>query len=114
MDSKKLKELFQQLTPEEKIAQTIQLNGSLVIENEVMSTGPMQDLGLPKSLKILATPSLAPSEDREQDPAWVKRSHEGHFGNILWRSSQRLARSGQNHKNLLAQGGSEKSSETHR
>ena len=42
MDSKKLKELFQQLTPEEKIAQTIQLNGSLVIENEVMTTGPMQ------------------------------------------------------------------------
>ena len=52
MDSKKLKELFQQLTPEEKIAQTIQLNGSLVIENEVMTTGPMQDLGLPPNLKI--------------------------------------------------------------
>lgn len=48
MDSEKLKELFQQLTPEEKIAQTIQLNGSLVIENEVMTTGPMQDLELPQ------------------------------------------------------------------
>lgn len=52
MDSEKLKELFQQLTPEEKIAQTIQLNGSLVIENEVMTTGPMQDLGLPPNLNI--------------------------------------------------------------
>lgn len=66
MDSKKLKELFQQLTPEEKIAQTIQLNGSLVIENEVMSTGPMQDLGLPKSLKIHEIGSIYNVNDHQK------------------------------------------------
>ncbi|MFD2390106.1 glycoside hydrolase family 3 N-terminal domain-containing protein [Enterococcus gallinarum] len=52
MDIRELRKLFMQLSPEEKVAQTVQLNGSLVVENDVMNTGPMQDLGLPEELNF--------------------------------------------------------------
>jgi beta-glucosidase len=52
MNTSELKELFRGLSPHEKIAQTVQLNGSLIVENDVMNTGPMQDLGLPEELNL--------------------------------------------------------------
>jgi beta-glucosidase len=58
MDTRELREVFMRLTPQEKVAQTIQLNGSLVVENDVMNTGPMQDLGLPKDLNLYEIGSI--------------------------------------------------------
>lgn len=58
MDIKDLRKLFLQLSPAEKVAQTIQLNGSLLIENDVMNTGPMQDLGLPEELNVYEIGSI--------------------------------------------------------
>jgi beta-glucosidase len=52
MDTKELRNLFERLTTREKIAQTIQLNGSLVVDNDVMNTGPMEELGLPSDLTL--------------------------------------------------------------
>lgn len=45
MNEMKLKQLADYLTVTEKVAQTIQLNGDLLIENDVMNTGPTKDLG---------------------------------------------------------------------
>ncbi len=58
MDTRELRKLFMQLSPEEKVAQTVQLNGSLVVENDVMNTGPMQDLGLPEELNFYEVGSI--------------------------------------------------------
>ena len=58
MDKKRLKNLFQQLTVDEKIAQTVQLNGSLIAEYDVMNTGPMENLGLPEDLNIYEVGSI--------------------------------------------------------
>ncbi|MFP7306639.1 glycoside hydrolase family 3 N-terminal domain-containing protein [Enterococcus faecalis] len=45
MNETKLKQLADSLTVIEKVAQTIQLNGDLLIENDVMNTGPTKELG---------------------------------------------------------------------
>lgn len=66
MDTKKLRKLFLQLSSEEKVAQTIQLNGSLLIDNDVMTTGPMEELGLPKDLSIYEIGSVYNVNDYEK------------------------------------------------
>lgn len=52
MEKKELRVLFKSLTIEEKISQTLQLNGNLLVENDVMTTGPAADLGLPPNLNL--------------------------------------------------------------
>jgi beta-glucosidase len=66
MDTKELRNLFERLTIREKIAQTIQLNGSLVVENDVMNTGPMQELGLPSDLNLYEIGSIYNVNDFEK------------------------------------------------
>ncbi|WP_163654866.1 glycoside hydrolase family 3 N-terminal domain-containing protein [Listeria sp. PSOL-1] len=58
MKKVQLQKLFEQLSTTEKIAQTIQLNGSLLVENDVMNTGPMEELGLSSSLNIYEIGSI--------------------------------------------------------
>lgn len=49
METDQLQALFDRLSVQEKIAQTIQLNGSILSENDVMNTGPMEELDYLKS-----------------------------------------------------------------
>lgn len=58
MKTAELQTLFKNLTVQDKIAQTIQLNGSVIIENDVMNTGPMEELGLPKDLNVYELGSI--------------------------------------------------------
>ncbi|MBO0481074.1 glycoside hydrolase family 3 N-terminal domain-containing protein [Candidatus Enterococcus courvalinii] len=48
MEEQKLKELFDSLSIDDKVSQTIQLNGDLFVESGVMTTGPVKDLGFKK------------------------------------------------------------------
>ncbi|OTN99518.1 hypothetical protein A5804_001008 [Enterococcus faecium] len=50
MDEKQLKQLVDSLTIKEKIAQTVQLNGDLFTDSNVMNTGPTKELGFPDDL----------------------------------------------------------------
>lgn len=48
MEEQKLKKLFDSLSIDDKVSQTIQLNGDLFVESGVMNTGPVKDLGFKK------------------------------------------------------------------
>ncbi len=52
MDEKQLKQLVDSLTIKEKIAQTVQLNGDLFTDSNVMNTGPTKELGFPDDFRF--------------------------------------------------------------
>ncbi|EHH1653799.1 hypothetical protein SM3_01741 [Enterococcus faecium EnGen0176] len=52
MDEKQLKQLVDSLTIKEKIAQTVQLNGDLFTDSDVMNTGPTKELGFPDDFDL--------------------------------------------------------------
>lgn len=52
MDEKQLKQLADSLTIKEKIAQTVQLNGDLFTDSDVMNTGPTKELGFPDDFDL--------------------------------------------------------------
>jgi beta-glucosidase len=58
MNETKLKQLADSLTVKEKVAQTIQLNGDLLIENDVMNTGPTKELGFSDDFDLSAIGSI--------------------------------------------------------
>lgn len=66
MKTDELQLLFKKLTVQDKIAQTIQLNGSVIIENDVMNTGPMEELGLPKDLNVYELGSIYNVNDHQR------------------------------------------------
>ncbi|OJG82795.1 beta-glucosidase [Enterococcus ratti] len=66
MRKQELQTLFENLSLQEKIAQTIQLNGSVLIENDVMNTGPMEELGLPKELNVYEIGSIYNINDHQK------------------------------------------------
>jgi len=57
MEEKKLKELFDSLTLDEKIGQLVQLNGNFFDSNEKVVTGPVAKIGIDKD-KIYQTGSI--------------------------------------------------------
>jgi beta-glucosidase len=57
MKKEELKVLFNKLTVQDKISQTIQLNGDLLVESGVMKTGPQEELGF-KNLNIYEIGSI--------------------------------------------------------
>ncbi|WP_165004554.1 MULTISPECIES: glycoside hydrolase family 3 N-terminal domain-containing protein [unclassified Enterococcus] len=58
MNEKKLKQLADSLTIKEKIAQTVQLNGDLFVESDVMNTGPTKELGFPEDFDLSQVGSI--------------------------------------------------------
>lgn len=52
MDEKQLKQLVDSLTIKEKIAQTVQLNGDLFTDSDVMNTGQTKELGFPDDFDL--------------------------------------------------------------
>lgn len=66
MEADQLQALFDRLSVQEKIAQTIQLNGSILSENDVMNTGPMEELGLPQELDVFEIGSIYNINDHQK------------------------------------------------
>lgn len=66
MKKDELQALFKNLSTQDKIAQTIQLNGSVIIENDVMNTGPREELGLPKDLNVYEIGSIYNVNDHQR------------------------------------------------
>lgn len=66
MEADQLQALFDRLSVQEKIAQMIQLNGSILSENDVMNTGPMEELGLPQELDVFEIGSIYNINDHQK------------------------------------------------
>lgn len=61
-----LKKLFNDLSDEEKVSQTVQLNGDLFVKSGVMSTGPKTDVGFPANFNYYEIGSIYNVNDHQK------------------------------------------------